>query len=579
MGAPLVQVVTPLPNAQVSVSQTVYVVISATSEQTITRVQLYDDATLVRTESLEPPLQTLITTIPWTPAHIGAHTLRVVAFDSDNRASAPEEVVVSVTPDTRRPTANIVYPLSSTQIELGGVLQVYAVATDEVGVRQMDLWVDNQLYTYVTSPKPLEQPALTNVFAWRALSAGNHSLVLRAHDTQGQTTDSPPLRVFVGDTHAPALSVTLDRTNTPIGEPISITVTALDVSGIQRIELWTGKEMSTTIASGSPARQTSMSVQIPWQHGSPGDYALTVRAYNANGNSKESPVQTVSVLRANQSTPTRAPTTTPTRTRAPRATATPRLQPPSAPRADITQPNDRLTGPWPLKITFNGHGDAELERIELWGYYQDQPSPQVICSIEAQATTYKSAQCEWSPPTAGMVFVYAQAIDTFGQSGRSKTLSGYVEVPTVPTPTPTPASLAGRWSATVPAGQQVVVFRPIVTSSGIALRGDFRIVSSATPPTETAGRIVSGLVKGDRVTFRVDFAPLSTATPSPAPITATPGATGAPSPTSEKSPTTSTSVMQPLDFDCTVDAGAVMLDCKFKDSRGQGGAATFRREP
>ncbi len=588
---PVVQFVSPLPNAQVSISQTVYIVGLATTDNAIARLELSDDGNLVRAENAPAPLQTFSAIIPWTPTQIGAHILRLVAFDNNNIASAPEEITVSVTTDTRRPTALIVYPIGSPQVDLGSVLQVYAIATDEAGVTALDLVVDSQVYTYVTAPNAGGQATLSTVFAWNALAAGAHTLLVRAHDNQDQTTDSAPVKITVADTHQPAVWMTVDRTSIGISDTLTVTVNALDVSGVQRVELLTGRDISNTITSSSPSRQTSLSAQVPWQNSALGDYTLTARAYNANGNTKDSAPLVVSVLRPGQATPTRAPSPTPTRTRAPRPLATPRLQPPAPPKAQVNAPSDHFSGSSPLRVTFSGQGSAELDRVELWGYYQDQLQAQLVCTIDARATTQKAGQCDWLLPTAGYVYLYAQAIDMYDQIGRSATVSGVIVSPSLPTPTPTPVSLAGRWTAPASGGQYVIVFRPVSTTSGIALRGDFTLVSAATPPVPTAGRITSGSIKGDRVTFRVEFgaAPAPTGTPSPAttpPETVTTTATPSPSPSATPSATSTSAAatsatpsLPALDFDCGVDVTGTTLDCKFRDARGQSGTALFKREP
>lgn len=622
-GGPVVQVVSPLTNTQISVNQTVYVVAFAATDSTLARVELADDGVPVHTENA-PAASTFAAVMPWTPSQSGAHVLRVFAVDTNNVAGPPEEVNISVTPDTRKPTANILFPLGTPQVELGSILQVYAAASDETGITQIELWVDKQLYTYVVPPPaagnstaPSTAPADSAVvFAWPALGTGNHSLTIRAHDTQDQTTDSPPLNVVVVDTHAPAVSVSFDRTNVPVGEPISIGITALDVSGIQRIELWTGKEISSTFGSANAARQTSMSVQYTWQSGTTGDFPVYARAFNMNGDAKDSAAQIISVLRPSQPTPTRPPQPTPTRTRTPRPQPTARLQPPLPPSVEISQPADKFSNLFPLRIVYNAKGNAELDHVEVWGYMQGQPNPQVICSVETHATTQKTGQCDWSPPTVGLVSVYAQVFDIFHQSSRSPIISGLVGVPALPTPTPSPVPLTGRWVATA-GNPAVVVFRPIVTASGTALRGDYRTAStaagatanpalSATPPPTTAlqqtappltsavptagsttgptttpatsatpspsaelvGRITSGSVKGDRVTFRVEFTAASTvatATPGPDGVTATPAPTATP-------------FAPALDFDCGVDSTGNVLDCKIKDARGASSSATFKRE-
>jgi hypothetical protein len=561
--APVVQVIAPANNLQVSVNQTVFVVAAAAGENGIVRVDLSADGVPIHSEAPSVPVPSFPAIMPWTPTQLGNHLLRIVASDTNNLVSAPEEVTVTVIPDGRRPVSVILFPIGTPQVELGNVLQVQAAATDETGIVQLDLWVDNVLYTYVTPQGAHSLPTFSTTFAWMSSGLGLHNLVVRAHDTQEQTTDSAPLKVFVVDTHAPVLSVTLDRTSTLAGEPITVTIAAVDIGGIQRVELWTGREISGTFPSSNPSRQTYMTVQFPWQSGNPGDYQLAARAYNANGSMREYPAQTVSVLRPGQPTPTRPPGPTPTRTRTPRATPTPSLQPPAGPSAEIVQPADHFANLWPVRVVFAGRGNTELDRIELWGYYAGQLNPQLICSAEAHATTQKAAQCDWSPPDAGTVFLYAQAVDIYGQVGRSAPISGYVGVPGPPTITPTPASLAGRWSATTQTGVYVLTLRPV----GTAIRGDFKVVGANLSGGEVSGRIPYGQIKGDRVTFHVDFAPvpLATSTPSPDSPTVAP-------------PTNASAPLPALDFDCGVDPAGAMLDCKTKDSRGQSGAAQFRRQ-
>ena len=561
---PIVQLVSPVSNTQVSVSQTTYVVAYAADDTGIARLDLYDNNALVRAQNAPTPAPPIFSaTIPWTPVDLGSHTLRVVAYDTSNRASAPAEITVSVTPDTRRPTAVILYPLGTPQVELGSILQIQVAAIDEVGVTQLDLLVDNQLASYVTSPTASGQSPFPTVFAWQALTPGSHTLVVRAHDNQDTTNDSAPLKVQVVDSHTPALSVALDRTNALANEPITVTIAALDVSGIQRVELWVGRDMVSTMTSGDPPRQTLMTVQTAWQSATPGDYQISARAYNANGNYVESPAQTISILRPGQATPTSPSIPTPTRTRAPRVTQTPRLQPPAPPTANIVSPADKFTAPSPLRVTFGGNGNAELDHIELWGYFPGEPMPQLICTVDARATTQKNGQCDWSPP-AGVVSIFAQAVDSYRQSGRSPTVTGFVGVPAIPTATPTPISFTARWSAPS--------YTATLRQTGSALRGEFSMVLNGK---DISGRITSGSIRNDRVSFHVDFPAPSAPTPTSSPlITGTTTLTA----TIAVTPSVAAPLASAMDFDCNVDAAVTMLSCNWKDARGSAGAVLFRRE-
>jgi len=542
---PLVQLTSPVSNTQISVNQTFNVVVYAAADSGIARIEVTDDGVSVRVENApaSAPSQVFSAIIPWTPTQIGNHVLRAVAYDTNNRASSPDEATVAVTTDTRKPTSIIVYPIGIPQVEFGSALQIYGVATDEVGVTQVDLWVDNQIYTYLAAPNANGQTAFSFVFSWLALSPGTHIFFVRAHDNQDQTNDSAPLKVLVVDTQTPSINVSFDRMNAPVGESISVTVSALDASGIQKIDLLSGKEIVSSISSPSPARQTWLTSQVVLQNPNPGDYSIVARVYNANGNSKDSIPQIVSFLRPGQITPTPVLTATPSRPRA-RATATPSSQPPPAPKVDITLPTNPFSQAAPLRVTFNAQGNAELERIELWSVYPGQAMPQIICIIDAHATTQKTGQCEWTPPTQDWLTIYAQAIDIYHQVGRSPMISGFVGIQSVPTPTATPQTISSRWTAATSQGPMTATFR----QTGTTLRGDFKMSG-----IDTLGRITAGTIKTDRLTFTVDFSTSTTFTP-----------------------TTDTALT--MDFDCAIDMNAGTLTCTYRDSRGRTGAAFFRRE-
>lgn len=434
--APVVQLVSPIANAQISVNQTSYVVVYAADDEGIARIELLAEGILVRAETAPMPAPRVFSTIiPWTPMQIGAHTLRVVAYDVEHRASVPAEVTVTVLQNARRPTVIIVYPIGLPQIELGSVLQIYGVATDETSVTQVELWVDNQWHTYLTASNG--QNVFPFTFNWHALTPGTHTFFVRARDTYDQTTDSAPLKVMVVDTHSPAVNLSMERTSALVNEPITITVTALDVSGIQRIEFLNGKDVFYTAKSSQPTRQTALTAQVIWQSTMPGDFQISARAYNANGNTKDTSPQTISVLRAGQPPPTLMPTFTPTRTRAPRATATPRPQPPPPPSVEIVSPHDHFVGSAPLRVTFSAQSHAELERLELWGQTAALVQPQLICTIDARASTQKTAQCDWNVPTAGMVSLFVQALDIYRQTARSAPITGFISAPAMTTPTVT----------------------------------------------------------------------------------------------------------------------------------------------
>jgi len=553
--SPVAQLLSPLNNAQISLNQTFNVVVYAADDHGIARLELFVDGMLLRSETPLVVTPVFTVQVPWTPTQTGAYVLRVVAYDATNRPSNSDEATVNVVADARKPSAQIVYPIGTPQIELGEVVQIHASATDEAGVTQLELWVDNQLYTYAMPSGAPTQFAVS--FAWQSLIPGTHTLFARARDTQEQTTDSAPVRIFVANSHAPIVQLSFERTHALVGEPITVTITALDAGGIQRVELLNGKDVVASSPSGNPAKQTVLTTQVLWQSANPGDYSLSARAISASNVAKESSPQIVSILRPNQATPTPMPSAPPTRTRTPRATATAVRQPPPAPSAELIQPSAKFTATMPIRVTFAGKANAELDRIELWAYALGQSNPQIACTVDARAATTKTAQCDWMPPSAGVWNLYAQAVDTYRQTGKSALVSGYIGVPALPLPSPILITFSGKWSASAANTQYSATFR----QSGTALRGEFKLVASGAPESE--GRITSGAIRADRVTFHVDFPPVVTGAPS-VPVTAT--------------LTTTSPAITGIDFDCGVEAQASALTCTFKDSRGRSGNVTFRRE-
>ena len=546
--APVAQIISPQNNSPLSVNQTAFVVIYAADDQGVARIELFADNVLVKTENAPAPgAQVFSATIAWTPAQTGAMVLRALAYDTTNRASAADEITINVIADARKPSATIAYPIGTPQIDLGDLVPIHAIATDEAGITQIELWVDNQLYTHALAANAHGQPQLATIFYWHALTPGTHTLILRARDTQDQTTDSTPLKVFVVAARAPTLTLAFERTTALPNEPITATITALDASGIARVELLNGKEIIAAIPSALPAKQTALTAQIVWQNANPGDYQLSARAISAQNLAKESPAQTITILRAGQTAPVAALATA-TRVRTPRATITPRTQPPPPPSAEIAQPANNFSGANSVRAIFSGKGNAELERIELWGYTQGQPNPQVICSLDARAATQKTGQCDWAPPSAGVVYLYAQALDIYRQIGKSPVIAGYIGAPTFATAGPTPAPLAGRWSGASANAQYALTPRVI----GTAVRGELKVSN-----IEGEGKITSGSLRGDRITFHVDFAPTTNATPNT---------------------TTLAAPISAFDFDCGVDLVAGILNCAFKDSRGRSGSVLLKRE-
>ncbi len=78
------------------VGQPVAVQIAAVAEGGISRVELLVDGQLYATLPVTPAASPYITSQTWTPAMMGSHIIQAVAYNTDNQASAPGQVIVSV---------------------------------------------------------------------------------------------------------------------------------------------------------------------------------------------------------------------------------------------------------------------------------------------------------------------------------------------------------------------------------------------------------------------------------------------------------------------------------------------------
>ncbi|HEX7594555.1 MAG TPA: Ig-like domain-containing protein, partial [Anaerolineae bacterium] len=71
---PLVQLVSPVTNTQISISQPLSITVYAADDAGIARIELYDDSTLVRAENAPTPAPPVFSVIiPWTPVDLGSH--------------------------------------------------------------------------------------------------------------------------------------------------------------------------------------------------------------------------------------------------------------------------------------------------------------------------------------------------------------------------------------------------------------------------------------------------------------------------------------------------------------------------
>jgi Bacterial Ig domain len=543
---PLLQIFPSITNGPVSLNQTVSIAVVAADDVGLARLELYDENVLyATTPAPAPPPRTFTAVLTWKTDQLGTHHLRVVAYDVAGKASAPAELAFNVLTDNQHPNAQLVAPVGAIDLAVGAPLVVRGVASDDVAVTRVDLFVDNALYTYVSADKRQGGSPWGVALMWVPTDTGIHNLFLRAHDDQDQTGDSAPLLVNAVDAQTPALAVSYERTNVEVDGTLLAHVLALSPNGIARVELWADNGLAALVSSALPDVQNVLDTQLAWQATAPGDHALFIRAYDRAGLNSSTDPQVVHVYPPG----TRAPTPTPANVAAaatitPHApTPTPGVILPAAPTIGLTTTQNRLAVqlPGPLHVQMTAHGSMELDHAELWAFYQGQANPQLLFTDSVKGATDKTLEYDWTPPGAGVAFLFARVVDQLGQTGQSPTLAVYLDPPTAPTATPEFYSLAPNWQATIPTNKFAATF----VQYGSALRGTFTNTPLNGPAF--AGTIVTGALTKQHITFSVVFGPSA-------------------------SPRT-------LDFDCTPSTAPVQLACNYQDESGNRGSAIFTPSP
>lgn len=514
----------------------------------LARIELYDDKKLYSTtRAPNPPPHLFSTILTWKPLRTGPHHLQVIAFDIAGNQSPPVELTFDVVTDNRHPVVQFTNFVGATDLSVGAPLLLQGVATDDVAITRVDLYVDDSFFTFVAPDHGAGLTPFAFSLMWVPPTPGTHKLYLRAHDSEDQTGDSPPLLVNALPASPPALVADYERDEALVNDALVVHVLALSPNGVTRVELWADDQLADAANSVTPDGQTVLDTPLVWPVSNiVGDHTLLVRAYDRSGLSTSSTAQVIHVRPAGArlATATTAPARPTPTPLPPTPTATPQVIVPAPPTILVSTVQDptaaQLDGP--LHIRLNAHGADELDHVELWAVYQGETTPILVFTDTIKGSTDKTLTVDWLPPQAGVVQLYARVVDQLGQTGNSPAITVYLISPALPTATPAWPNLGAHWSGAIPTGRFELSFVQI----GHALRGAF--VNTPADGAAVAGNIITGDLVRDRVTFSVDLG--NAATPPHA-----------------------------LDFDCLLGAAPAQLTCNYLDEAGNRGSVVLTPVP
>ena len=182
---------------------------------------------------------------------------------------------MNVTVDTTPPVASITSPIAGATV--AGTLAVLGSATDNVGVVNVEFYVDNQLMSS-TASSPFS-------FSWSTTSVpnGTHTLMVKAYDAAsnvGQASVSVNVsNVVVVDTTPPTIAITSPANGSTVGaKNTKITVSATDNVGVTQVCIYIDGILQATL-TGAPYSYTWSTRRV-----SSGQHIITANAWDAAGN-------------------------------------------------------------------------------------------------------------------------------------------------------------------------------------------------------------------------------------------------------------------------------------------------------
>lgn len=265
------------PTSGVSLRGSVTIQATASDTQGVSRVEFYDGATLLGTDTGSPYA------LSWNTVGQadGNHTLTAKAYDSAGNVTTSSTVGVSV--DNTAPTTALSAPAANASLK--GTVTVSATASDNVGVVQVEFYAGTTLLgTLSAAPYSV---------SWDTTQGANGGVTLttKAYDAAGNVTVSAG-RAVVVDNAAPTVAITSPANGASLSAlslSTTITASASDNVGVTQVVFYDGGSVLGT--------DTSAPYSVSWNllSASKGTHLLTARASDAAGNVTVSATVSVTV--------------------------------------------------------------------------------------------------------------------------------------------------------------------------------------------------------------------------------------------------------------------------------------------
>ncbi len=277
--APAVSVTGPTASSNVPVNAATTLTATATANTgTIASVQFFANGVLIGADTSFPY------SVSWTPAALGTYTLTALATDTvGNQTTSATPYTVSVIDPAAAPSVSVTSPAAGAIVTGATTITATAAPVGGATITGVEFFANGTSLGAADTTFPYS-------FAWTPVTAGAVTLTAVATDSLGLQATSPNVAVTVTLGTPPVVAISAPTAGSTVNQstPVTVTATATDADGtIASVQFFAG---STAIGT-----DTTAPYAVSWTPGANGDFTLTARATDNQGNVVTSSAVTVSV--------------------------------------------------------------------------------------------------------------------------------------------------------------------------------------------------------------------------------------------------------------------------------------------
>lgn len=282
---PTVSITSPVTKATFAARASVTInAVAADSDGDVSKVAFYNGSTLLGTDNTNPY------TFTWNNVPAGSYTITAKASDNNAHVTTSAAVLISVVHTAGSvPSVRLTSPAINANYKAPATVYISANASDADGpIKKVEFYSGTTLlHTERNAPYK---------YTWKKVKAGNYTITAKATDDNDNVTASEPVSISVSasssseEKASPEVNITSPQTNAAYNERATILVTAdaSDTDGaVKKVEFYNGTTLLHT--------EINAPYTFTWQKVKAGNYTITAKATDNNGNVTTSERVSISV--------------------------------------------------------------------------------------------------------------------------------------------------------------------------------------------------------------------------------------------------------------------------------------------